>query len=290
MSRSSKRRNAKREENSFVIIPQTGYEGRHVFKASALACAAGVSLAAVLGSVPVTVAEAKTVTIKEPMVAYTAEISETKTSYSDNTFLTLQIPELEETTKVIEAYFEGEKESGIDLSKCTTKVSTEEAQARLDETKRQKEEEEKKKAAAAAKKVAATVSSGSSSYVRLNYDGIPMSEMTAPDWLTLDENGVPTDYAYCITGKGTAYYSGTTTATGTRVRQGSVAVDPREIPYGTEMWITSADGSIVYGYCRAEDTGGFASWSGGATVDLYMHSYDDCVKWGWRGVKVYILN
>ena len=113
MSRSSKRRNAKREENSFVIIPQTGYEGRHVFKASALACAAGVSLAAVLGSVPVTVAEAKTVTIKEPMVAYTAEISETKTSYSDSTFLTLQIPELEETTKVIEAYFEGEKKAAL---------------------------------------------------------------------------------------------------------------------------------------------------------------------------------
>ena len=79
------------------------------------------------------------------------------------------------------------------------------------------------------------------------------------------------------------------TATGSSVRPGVVAVDPREIPYGTEMWIVSSDGKYVYGFARAEDTGGFVHFRNGATVDLYMNSYEECCNWGWRGVKIYIL-
>ena len=56
------------------------------------------------------------------------------------------------------------------------------------------------------------------------------------------------------------------------------------------MYITSSDGSIVYGYAVAEDTGGFIYWENGATVDLYMHSYDDCCSWGWRSANIYILD
>jgi len=127
-------------------------------------------------------------------------------------------------------------------------------------------------------------------YVNLNRNGIPMSQYQMPASLQLDANGIPTSYSYIIEGTGTAYYGGTGTATGTKVCQGVVAVDPREIPYGTEMWITSSDGSIVYGYCRAEDTGGFIYWANGATVDLYMNEYADCCKWGFRGVKIYVLS
>jgi 3D (Asp-Asp-Asp) domain-containing protein len=119
--------------------------------------------------------------------------------------------------------------------------------------------------------------------------GQVISQMQPPASLTFDENGVPENYLYCIEGKATAYYGGYMTATGSAVRPGVVAVDPREIPYGTEMWIVSADGRYTYGFARAEDTGGFIYWPKGATVDLYMNTYADCCVWGWRGVKIYVL-
>ena len=119
--------------------------------------------------------------------------------------------------------------------------------------------------------------------------GEMISQMMPPSTLTFDENGVPETYLYKIEGKSTAYYTGSSTATGSRVRPGVVAVDPREIPYGTEMWIVSSDGQYVYGFARAEDTGGFIYWPRGATVDLYMNSYSDCAVWGWRGVTIYVL-
>ena len=119
--------------------------------------------------------------------------------------------------------------------------------------------------------------------------GEMISQMVPPSTLTFDENGVPETYLYKIEGKSTAYCSGTATSTGSRVRPGVVAVDPREIPYGTEMWIVSSDGKYVYGFARAEDTGGFIYWPRGATVDLFMNSYSDCRTWGWRDVTIYVL-
>lgn len=123
----------------------------------------------------------------------------------------------------------------------------------------------------------------------LNTSGIPMSELALPDSLQFDENGAPVDYLYYFDGIATAYSGGGLTSTGTTVYQGCVAVDPRKIPYGTEMWIVSLDGQYVYGYCRAEDTGGFIYWKDGRNVDLYMHSETDCDNWGVRGVRIYIL-
>ena len=46
------------------------------------------------------------------------------------------------------------------------------------------------------------------------------------------------------------------TSTGSTVRWGTVAVDPRYIPYGTRMFIMASDGSYVYGIATAEDCGG----------------------------------
>ena len=119
--------------------------------------------------------------------------------------------------------------------------------------------------------------------------GEMISQMVPPSTLTFDENGVPLTYLYKIEGKSTAYCTGSSTSTGSKVRPGVVAVDPREIPYGTEMWIVSSDGRYVYGFARAEDTGGFIYWPRGATVDLYMNSYSDCRTWGWRDVTIYVL-
>lgn len=126
-------------------------------------------------------------------------------------------------------------------------------------------------------------------YNRLNTNGTPMSQYTTPSCYCFDENGIPTNYAYYIDGKATAYSSGGRTATGTHTYQGTVAVDPRIIPYGSEMWITSLDGKYVYGYCRAEDTGGFIYYRNGATVDLFMNSNSDAVSWGFRSVRIYVF-
>lgn len=116
-----------------------------------------------------------------------------------------------------------------------------------------------------------------------------ISQYMPPASLTFDENGVPENYLYYIDGKATAYSGGGLTSTGSTVTPGVVAVDPREIPYGTEMWIVSSDGRYVYGFARAEDTGGFIYWPRGATVDLYMNTESDCDTWGFRGVRIYVL-
>lgn len=76
------------------------------------------------------------------------------------------------------------------------------------------------------------------------------------------------------------------TASGTQAKYGTVAVDPRVIPLGTKLYIESTDGKIKYGYCTAEDTGGAIK---GNKVDLFYPSYSDCMQFGRRSVKVYIL-
>ena len=83
----------------------------------------------------------------------------------------------------------------------------------------------------------------------------------------------------------TAGYDGAdyTTATGTFVRIGVVAVDKKVIPLGTRMYIVTDDG-IVYGLSVAEDTG-----VKGNKVDLYHETYEQCINFGRRACTVYIL-
>lgn len=79
----------------------------------------------------------------------------------------------------------------------------------------------------------------------------------------------------------TAYTSyGSKTATGTTPHKGTIAVDPNVIPLGTKLYIEG------YGYGVAEDTGGRIK---GHIIDVYFSSEAECVKWGRRNVKVYIV-
>ena len=107
---------------------------------------------------------------------------------------------------------------------------------------------------------------------------------------TTDSSGAPVSYSYMVTGSGTAYTAapGALTATGAEVFEGGVAVNPNIIPYGSRLYIEAADGSHVYGYATAVDTGG-ALMDGSAIVDLFYFSYDDCVSFGRRDVNVYVL-
>lgn len=77
-----------------------------------------------------------------------------------------------------------------------------------------------------------------------------------------------------------------TTATGTKVHHGTVAVDPRYIPYGTRMFIMASDGSYIYGLCEAEDCGGDIK---GDRVDLYLPNTEACMEFGRRRCTVYFL-
>ena len=76
------------------------------------------------------------------------------------------------------------------------------------------------------------------------------------------------------------------TATGTTVHWGTVAVDPRYIPYGTRMFIVSDDGEYVYGIAVAEDCGGDIK---GDRMDLYMPTHEQCIRFGRRNCTLYFL-
>ena len=111
-----------------------------------------------------------------------------------------------------------------------------------------------------------------------------------PSFLTLDKNGVPTEYKYVLTGKGTAYTAnaGAKTSTGAYAVVGRVAVDPKEIPYGSLLYITSADGKFVYGIAIASDTGS-ALYNGNVLVDLYFDTLAECYTFGARTMNVYVI-
>lgn len=122
----------------------------------------------------------------------------------------------------------------------------------------------------------------------LRNGGTPISELMQPAYLKI-ENGAPKEYKQIITGKAAAYTAapGSKTASGRTVKPGYIAVNPKQIPYGSELWIVSTDG-IVYGYAIAADTGGFVK-KGKFTVDLFMNTESECRQWGSRDVVIYVL-
>ena len=89
--------------------------------------------------------------------------------------------------------------------------------------------------------------------------------------------------AYSHTESGCDMY----TSTQTRVRVGTVAVDPRVIPYGTRMFIVTNDGEYIYGVSTAEDCGG---WIKNKRVDLYYPTMREVNKFGVREATIYLLN
>ena len=115
-----------------------------------------------------------------------------------------------------------------------------------------------------------------------------ISELTPPYRIDMDENNRPVKYKKKIVGKATAYCTGTVTSTGRRAQPGVVAVDPREIPYGTKLYIVSSDNKYVYGYAIAGDTGGFI-YNSDTVVDLYIRGYSAAKQFGRRTVEIYVL-
>ena len=116
-------------------------------------------------------------------------------------------------------------------------------------------------------------------------------KLTIGDGVIVTADGEIYTYNRTMKVKATAYTHtdagcNKTTATGTTVHWGTVAVDPRDIPYGTKMFIVSNDGKFVYGLSAAEDCGGSIK---GNRVDLYMPTTKQCFSFGVRNCTIYFL-
>mgnify|MGYP004662145333 CR=1 FL=1 len=102
-------------------------------------------------------------------------------------------------------------------------------------------------------------------------------------------SGSTLSYSRVITANATAYTAkpGARTASGKAVYVGGIAVDPKVIPLGTKLYITTTNGKIVYGMATAIDTGGAIK---GNKIDLFYNTYSECVQFGRRNCTVYVLN
>lgn len=116
-------------------------------------------------------------------------------------------------------------------------------------------------------------------------EGAPVSPLTGPDGTT----DPPTSYTQVLTGRATGYYAPRGRgASGLGLGYGTVAVDPRVIPYGTLLYIESTDGRFVYGYAIATDTG-TALVNGKVLVDLFYETRAESMINGVQNVNVYIV-
>ncbi len=117
--------------------------------------------------------------------------------------------------------------------------------------------------------------------------GTPLSK--APFDIQLDSNNQPVSYKQVFASRScTAYSVGKYGASGMRLGVGTIAVNPNIIPYGTKLWITSADGKFVYGYAIAADTGSFANGTR-TFADLYFGSYAEACAFGRRNLNIYVI-
>lgn len=109
---------------------------------------------------------------------------------------------------------------------------------------------------------------------------------------TIEVNGVVYNINKKISGEARAYYSRSSaplTYTGNPAIPGkTVAVDPKVIPLGSLLLVSSLDDGKTwsYGPAYAHDRGGGIK---GHKVDLFMASIEDCYKFGKRNCVIYII-
>ncbi len=111
----------------------------------------------------------------------------------------------------------------------------------------------------------------------------PRRATTPRQYIAVASRTLPANYRVKseLSVESTAYtYTGNNTATGVSPRVGLVAVDPRVIPLGSKLYIEG------YGLAMAADTGGAIK---GNRLDVFLNTVKECVAWGRRKVKVYIL-
>lgn len=105
-----------------------------------------------------------------------------------------------------------------------------------------------------------------------------------------DDNGVTYHYSHYIDVQATAYTApeSARTASGAKVSNSVIAVDPSVIPLGTKVYVSSNyyDCGVRY----ALDTGGAIK---GNIIDVFMgtdsEAYSRAIQWGRRSARVYFL-
>lgn len=121
--------------------------------------------------------------------------------------------------------------------------------------------------------------------IKVYGEGAPVSSLTGLDGTT----DAPTEYSRVLTGKATGYYSKTGKgSSGLGLGYGTVAVNPNIIPYGSLLYIESTDGSFVYGYAIATDTG-IALMDGRILVDLFYETYAESAINGAIQANVFVV-
>lgn len=107
----------------------------------------------------------------------------------------------------------------------------------------------------------------------------------------VDAHGKPLHYKKVLTNQiatGYSARSGALTASGRTAAVGTVAVNPNVIPYGSKLYIASADGNFVYGCAVAADTG-TGLMQGIVDVDLFYETYSESALNGRKIVDIYVL-
>lgn len=110
----------------------------------------------------------------------------------------------------------------------------------------------------------------------------PKNRVVAMGTITsVSRGGLRLNFKQALEVEASAYtYTGNRTATGKVPTVGTVAVDPSVIPLGSKLYVEG------YGYGVAADTGGSIK---GNKIDLFMEDKAQCLQWGKRKVKLYIL-
>jgi len=80
--------------------------------------------------------------------------------------------------------------------------------------------------------------------------------------------------AYCVTG---------ISRSGAMIKPGHVAADPKVIPLGSMIYVESP---LMGGIYQVLDTGDLVK---GKIIDIFIPSYEKCIEFGRRAVKVQVL-
>jgi 3D (Asp-Asp-Asp) domain-containing protein len=111
------------------------------------------------------------------------------------------------------------------------------------------------------------------------------SRYAARQALVAEASAQPTTFGTPLAFTATAYCKGETTASGVGVRSGVAAADPALLPVGSVIRIDTPD-SRYDGIWTVMDTGPAVQ---GRTIDLYMWSCHDALKFGRRPVHVNVV-
>lgn len=99
--------------------------------------------------------------------------------------------------------------------------------------------------------------------------------------LYFDQRGKLASTGKSYKSNASAYSGHSTTSTGQKPRWGTIAVDPKVIPYGSKVYIPYFNKTFI-----ANDCGGAIK---GTKIDIFMNSSKECYKFGRRNIEIIVL-